>query len=366
MTRALRHDETTPNVNLGGTVPSLSVLVLNYNGLEELLECIQSMRFTDYQNFNLTVIDNGSTDGSVDYVRKAFPWVNIIEFDKNYGFGKAYNKAMSLVVSKYILLLNNDITASAPDWLSRMVLLAESSSDIGAVGPKLVMKNNPDRLDAVGGMVFRWMGCSPLGHGELDRGQYDHPPADVFYMGGGALLMSRELYNRLGGFDSNIFAYAEDLDLCWRLRLAGYRIAYCPEVVLLHKGSSLWRRSTSTKLRLSQQNFLYCCIKNYSRFSLLREVPILMLLNLWGSLGTSLIDRRADVFLAVLKSLTSNLLGLRKTLIARARTQRGRVVNEHSILAAMGRQRLMRISQIMTTRLNFTHESANPSIHKGL
>ena len=148
-------------------------MILNYNGREILLNCVSSLEKTSYTNFDIFVIDNASTDDSITRLRKFFPQVKIIQFDKNYGFCQAYNKASKIVDADYFLFLNNDITIVNSDWLSKMVKTIISEPLIGAVGSKLLLFDDSKILDNIGGTVYKWQGGVRIGFGEEDKNQYD-------------------------------------------------------------------------------------------------------------------------------------------------------------------------------------------------
>jgi GT2 family glycosyltransferase len=221
-------------------MPKIAVMILNYNGREILLNCVSSLEKTSYSNFEVFVIDNASTDDSLPRLRQFFPWVKIIQFDKNYGFCQGYNKASKIVDSDYFLFLNNDITILNFDWLSEMIKTIREPL-IGAVGSKLLLFENSKILENIGGTIYKWQGGVRIGFGEEDKGQYDKIPVNPFYVSGASLLIAKKLFLEVGGFDSIMFAYSEDLDLCWRLRLLGYKIQSCQRAVLLHRLSASWK-----------------------------------------------------------------------------------------------------------------------------
>ena len=229
-------------------LPKLSVIILNYNGLRWLATCLSSVAGTDYPNLDVYLADNGSTDSSVEYVQKNFPWVKVIPNEENLGFAEGYNRAIEKVNADYIVLLNNDTEVLNRDWIKHLVDAAFSDSMIAAVACKMVSMEDRSLLDSVGGMgIPFWRGFIDIGRGELDRGQYDREDFEPFAFCGGAALIKRSIFMRIGGFDGKFFLYVEDPDLSWRLRLSGYRVAFSPnaKVCLLYTSPSPRDRTRS-------------------------------------------------------------------------------------------------------------------------
>jgi len=165
--------------------PKVAVMVLNYNGIKWLHDCLSSIVQTEYPDLDVYLVDNGSTDSSVDYVRQSFPWVKMISNTTNLGFSEGYNRAVGKVESEYVLLLNNDTRILTPDWANLLVELAMEDPDIAAVACKMVSMDDHSRLDSVGGMgIPFWRGFVDIGRGECDTGQYDSGVEPLAFCGG--------------------------------------------------------------------------------------------------------------------------------------------------------------------------------------
>jgi len=245
--------------------PLVALMILNFNGVEWLKICLPSVEKSTYQNLDIYVIDNGSIDGSSEFVQSSYPRITLVRFSENLGFAEAYNRAIKHVQADYVLFLNNDTLVLNPKWIEALVDRAEGSSSIAAVGCKLVTMGDHQTLDSVGGMGIKyWRGFVDIGKYEIDGGQYDHPPVIPFSACGAAMLVRRAAFESVGGFDSTLYAYLEDVDLCWRLRLLGYEIVYEPLAKIAHyfSGTSGRKGIDAGKLYLSHRNLLRAIIKN--------------------------------------------------------------------------------------------------------
>jgi GT2 family glycosyltransferase len=260
--------------------PCVSVVIVHHRGVEQLLNCLESLFKTDYDNLQVFLVDNGSEDNSVDFVEKIYQ-LKIIRSETNLGFVGGNNLALKQVWGKFVVLLNDD-TEVAPDWLSRLVDVADSDSSIGAVQPKLLSLTAPRYFEyngCAGGMMDAY--GVPLCRGrvfdviEEDRGQYDST-SEIFWAGGAAILINREILNKTGLLDENFFAHMEEIDLCWRIRLLGYRILSVPSAIVYHLGGGT---SVPEKHYLKHRNNLVMMLKNYSNAGLLRFFSLRMALD---------------------------------------------------------------------------------------
>lgn len=244
----------------------ISVVILNWNGLNLLKEFLP--RVLDATNLELSeviVADNGSTDGSLNYVR----WLGLrtIEFPKNHGFAQGYNLALEQITTPYTVLLNSDV-APRPGWDEALYDYMESHSDCGAAQPKILSWHNPEKFEyagACGGFLDR--NGYPYCRGRIfstcenDSGQYQDP-IDVDWASGAALMVRTSLYRRVGGLDASFFAHMEEIDLCWRIRLAGYRVAVVPQAEVLHLGGGSLPMGNPRKTYLNFRNNLLLLHKN--------------------------------------------------------------------------------------------------------
>jgi GT2 family glycosyltransferase len=229
-------------------VPRVCIIVLNWNGKELLKDCLSSLfKLTDYPNYKVIVVDNGSTDGSVEYVKKNFPKADVLALDKNYGFPKGNNKGIKYALKKYkpkyILLLNNDTKIVQRDWLKKLIETAESDEKIGVVGCKLLY---PDKkIQFAGGSLFH----GHIGYREYDKGQYDKICRPEFITGA-CFLIKKSLIDSIGLLDETLGPlFYEDVDYCIRAKEKGFKVIYNGFIKLVHKESVSARKVDSTFIK---------------------------------------------------------------------------------------------------------------------
>jgi len=228
----------------------VSVIILNWNGLEDTIECLESLKKINYPNYEVILVDNGSKGNDVQVLEEKFgDYIHLIQNDKNYGYTGGNNIGMRYVVrdsaSEYVLILNND-TVVAPDLLDHMVQVAESDPSIGMVGSKVCYYDCHGRIQGVGGKVNMRTGqASLIGFKEIDTGQYD-TEQEVDYIFGCCLLVKTEAVRKIGLFDESYFCYWDETDYCFRARAAGYKVVYAPAATVWHKASlqvKVWDKS---------------------------------------------------------------------------------------------------------------------------
>ncbi len=247
----------------------LSVIILNWNGrnlLEQFLPA--ASRFTDSPDVRLIVADNGSTDDSVDWIRRNHPEVGIITLDKNYGFAEGYNRAIAAIPSEYTVLLNSDVEVTE-NWWRPLLDFMEKNPDVGACQPKIKSFRNRQFFEYAGaaGGYLDHLGY-PYCRGRLfdsiekDEGQYDASPADVCWASGAALMVRTDLYLSLGGLDPKFFAHMEEIDLCCRIHAAGFRVCAVPGSEVYHVGGASLSQGNPKKTYLNFRNNLLLLHKN--------------------------------------------------------------------------------------------------------
>lgn len=252
----------------------LGVIILNWNGLRLLRELLPGVsRDTVCDETDLIVADNGSTDGSVEWIRTACPEVRVLELDRNYGFAEGYNRAIKALEYPFVTLLNSDVETT-PGWWRPLVEYLETHKDAGAVMPKIRSFHRRDEFEyagAAGGAIDR-LGY-PYCRGRLfdcvekDTGQYDGPAVDVAWASGACLTLPREVYLRVGGLDARFFAHMEEIDLCARIWGAGLRCAVVTDSVVYHIGGASLEQGNPKKTYLNFRNNLLLIHKNMTRRS---------------------------------------------------------------------------------------------------
>jgi hypothetical protein len=250
----------------------ISVLVLNYNGKRFLEPCFKSILADATGDVEVVLVDNGSTDGSAELVRVLFPAVRVIRHEQNLGFARGYNEAVKQTNAGILVLLNND-TVVKPGWLKGLVapLLAEGNTTITT---SKVLFMGTDMVNGAGGMMTLWMGCRERLLGLPADDPQVNAVAHPFFAFGASMAIKREVFDQLNGFDEQMFAYGEDLDISWRARLAGYEITYTPESEVFHHFSGTWGVVNPTKLRMVTRHHLRVMIKCLSWTNLLHAIPV--------------------------------------------------------------------------------------------
>ncbi len=216
---------------------SVFIIILNHNGKEDTIECLESIRAQTYKNYKVCIVDNASTDGSQDYFKENFSWAMLIENETNLGFAEANNiaikQAMKMKLDS-VLLLNND-TKVAPDMLSELIKPMKVNLAIGIAGPKMYYYNRSDTLwFARGKMDWKTGVTSHIGGMEQDYGQYNEI-CDSDFISGCALLIHKNVINKIGLMDERYFYYQEDIDYCTKAIKAGFKCIVAPRAKLWHK-----------------------------------------------------------------------------------------------------------------------------------
>ncbi len=220
------------------TDPCVAIVIVNWNGREDTLACLDSLKRLEYSNYIVVLVDNASKDGTPEVIRQNFPEVVLIETGANLGFVGGNNAGMEYAFAHgadYALLLNND-TEVAPDFLRILVAAADSDPEAGIAGPTIYYYQHPEMIWFAGGEIDWRRGDSyTLGIGEIDRGQFGIEPHQVGYITGCALLIKRAVVERVGKLDPRFFAYYEETEWCVRVSQAGYKILYVPQAHIWHK-----------------------------------------------------------------------------------------------------------------------------------
>jgi len=249
----------------------ISAVVVNWNRAALLRNCLASLRKQTGVTLEILVVDNGSTDGSPEMVTKEFPEVRLICNQRNRGFCAANNQGISAAKGEYIALLNNDAEAE-PGWAAALLEVCETDAAIGMVASKILVYEDPSRIDKAGHLIYPDGQNRGRGTGAVDLGQFDHIEP-VLWPDGCAALYRTKMLRQIGGFDEDLFAYGDDAELGLRARIAGWGCLYTPfAVVRHHRGSTLGLRSLR-RLHLIERNRVLLAAKLF---------PVeLLLLNPW-------------------------------------------------------------------------------------
>ena len=241
----------------------VSAIVVNWNGKEILSGCLRSLLAQDYEDVEILVVDNGSEDGSQARVKSEFPTVKLIENSENLGFGPAVNKGFEKAEGDYFIFLNNDL-ALQPDCLRKLVVQLDSDSTVGAAIPKILYYSSSEKnaskenakINSYGVLInYTGIACPNL------IGQFDQPDLPLTESAcGGIFMLPREVYEKVGGFDDDLFLYHEDHDLSWRIRMMEWKLMVVPDSVCYHhynfnKGVLKFYRSEKNRLHILLKNF---------------------------------------------------------------------------------------------------------------
>lgn len=250
----------------------VTIIIPNYNGLHFMEPCMQALENQTFQDFDLLVVDNGSSDGSAAWLKEHN--IPSIFLEENTGFSGAVNVGIRAAKTPYVILLNND-TEAEPMYVEELVKAIEQSERIFSVSPKMVQMYHKELIDDAGDMysIMGWAYQRGVGQ---EIGRYDKP-CHVFSACAGAAIYRREVFDEIGYFDEMHFAYLEDIDVGYRAKIAGYYNRYCPQAVVYHVGSGTsGSKYNSFKVKLAARNNIYLNYKNMPSWQLfVNALPIL-------------------------------------------------------------------------------------------
>ena len=287
-------------------LPLVAVVILNWNGKNFLEKFLPYLFASTYPNKKIIVADNASTDGSVNFLQQYFPQVEIIIHPVNEGFAKGYNSALKKITAAYYVLLNSDVEVT-PGWIEPVIALMESDKKIAACQPKVMAYNNRQFFEyagAAGGWIDNF--GYPFSRGrifdevEKDMGQYDDV-APCFWASGAALFVKSVAFHAVGGLDEFFFAHQEEIDFCWRLQLAGYKIYVQPQSIIYHVGGGTLAKGHHLKVYLNFRNNLIMLAKNLSFTTALWKIPFRLGLDAMAA-WKELFAGNGGYFLAVVKA----------------------------------------------------------------
>ncbi|MDP3973674.1 MAG: glycosyltransferase family 2 protein [Candidatus Daviesbacteria bacterium] len=264
-----------------------TVIIPNWNGKDLLKTCLSSLRKQTFKDFMIVVVDNGSTDGSCEYVEKYFPEVNLIKLDKNYGFAKAVNKGIEISSSQYVVLLNND-TEVDPECLYYLIEAGKAKKEVGFVAAEMLNFYKRDIIDSAGDYIDVVGHANNIGLGEKD-GKKFNKEGFVFLATGGGSLFKREVFTKVGLLDEDYISYFEDVDLCLRAQLAGIKGWFEPRAKIYHIHKATARRNSKLTEYLQFRNMTQTIIKDF---------PISLLLNNFNWLKIFLVNLNTIRFLS--------------------------------------------------------------------
>ncbi|PKL48475.1 MAG: glycosyltransferase family 2 protein [Candidatus Riflebacteria bacterium HGW-Riflebacteria-2] len=242
-------------------MPVASIIILNWNGKHHLPDCLASLEQQTYRDFECVLVDNGSSDGSGDYIRQFYPWVKLVCLDKNSGFAAGNVIALSYCLGSYIITLNND-TILEPQWLEEIVKVADDNPLAGMIASRICSAKDHDIIDSLGIKIC----LDGMSRGAFRNQKYSalrEIPSEILCPSACAGLYRREMINQVGFFDESFFAYCEDTDLGLRCRRAGWKALLAEKAVVYHKYSASFGAFSPFKLYLVERNHFWTLFKNF-------------------------------------------------------------------------------------------------------
>ncbi len=325
-----------------------SVIVLNWNGRDLLLDCLKALDEQTSDSFETIVVDNGSTDGSVEAAREAFPHVTLIAEPENRGFCEGNNIAIAMAATELIVLVNNDAEV-APDFIERVIEHADREPEYGMYAARVLMFDRREVFDSTGLLVYPDGICRSRGWLEKDVGQYD-TSEEVIGPNGCAAVYRRTMLEDVGLFDESYFAYLEDLDLAFRGQLRGWRCLYLPDAVAYHKKSMTSGYHSAFKAYLVERNRIWNAIKLFP-LRLLALSPLYTVARYVGQAFGALTGRglssrfardysHAGLVWILMRAYAAALARLPEVWAERRRIQRSRRLGALAVYVLMRRHRL--------------------------
>jgi GT2 family glycosyltransferase len=315
-------------------VPTVAVIVVNLNAGAHLARTLEGLERQTVRPQRVILVDNGSTDGSLEGIAERFPSVELVQPGVNLGFAAGNNLAARMADDcEWVALLNPD-AFPRPDWLERLLAAADREAGYAMLTSTLVLAGDTDRLDGTGdvyhtsGLAFR------RDHGRM-AANVDRPTGEVFAASGAAALYRRDVFLEAGGFDERYFCYLEDVDLAFRLRLAGHRCLYVSDAVVEHVGSATTGRVSAFTIFHAHRNLVWTYVKNMPGALFWLYLPAHVFVNVAAVIGFSLHGQGR----AVLRAKRAALAGLPEMLAERRRLQRGRRAGALELRRLMGKGR---------------------------
>jgi len=304
-------------------LPLVSVVIVNFNGRQYLKKCLDSLLAGTYKNFEIILVDNGSSDGSMEFIRQNYPAIKIIDNKNNLGLAVASNKAAEVAQGKYLFFYNND-TIADEYLIEKLVNKMEGDSSIGICGCRTYTYDGKN-------IINEGVPCDIFG--------YPYGKGKPFYVDA-AIFIRKDLFYKIGGFDEKMFLYGEDRDICWRIWLYGYKVEVVKDAIFFHDSAcikeNLRQYQTSINKRfLGEFNALRSILKNYSLPALYFILPAFISINIAEMFIFLLKGQIKVIRQAYIKSYLENIRCLSDTLHKRSRIQRERAISDLKLMRNM-------------------------------
>jgi GT2 family glycosyltransferase len=253
--------------------PMVSIIVLNWNGKQYLETCLSSLERQTYKSIEIIFVDNGSHDGSLEFVRKRFPRVVILRHEKNLGFSQGVNSGIRISRGEFIATINNDAQADE-NWIQNLLNVIESGKCIGSCASKMMRFYDRNIIDSAGIIIYQNGNAYDRGREKKDTGQYDQQE-EIFGACAGAAIYRKKMLEEIGLFDEEYFAYFEDVDLSFRMHLFGWKCIYVPDAIVYHIHSATSKSSSPFKIFYIERNKLWNMWKYFPVHVLVLQFPFM-------------------------------------------------------------------------------------------
>ena len=317
--------ESNTIINKIGYQPSVSIIIINYNGKNYIKECLDSLKRLNYSNYEILFVDNASSDDSLKIVKQNYPLVRVIENNENLGFGLANNIGGQEANSEYLFFLNND-TKVDPNVLTKLIDVISKDRTIGICACKLMSYD--------GAQYFHTgIGCDIFGYPIVNK--------QVFYAEGSALMIRRSLFLSVGGFDTEYFMYHEDVDLAWRIQLIKYKIIPVTQAIVYHMGGGCVdnKSKENTYLKLfrlyhSERGNIRTLLKNYHFKTLMLVMPLYLLISISESL-IYLLNFKFNFVYCIIRAYYWNIINIGNIREHRKIVQSTRLITDTDLMKKM-------------------------------
>ena len=311
--------------------PDVSIVIVTWNGRPYLEACLTAVAAQQGVSAETILVDNASTDGTAAFVRERFPWVRLVELDRNRGFAGGNNAGVREARGRLVALLNND-TVADPGWLRALCRGIDEEARFALAASKIVYMHDATVIDSAGDGLLRWGGAFKRHHGAPAGAAVES--GEVFGVCGAACLMPKAVFDELGGFDDDFFASHEDVDLSYRARLLGYRCRFVADAVVRHHGSATLGRASRFAVFHGQRNLEWVYVKNTPGWLLVRTLPGHLLYNVVAAVHFT----RNGLGGVFVRAKIAALAGLPRALRKRAAIQRGRRVDTRTLWRQLERR----------------------------
>lgn len=312
----------------------VSIIIVNWNGKKWLERCINSLMKQSYHNYEIIFVDNASTDGSAEFVRKKYPRVIIIQNDQNYGFAKGNNIGFNNSKGEYVLLINSD-TESQVGLIEELLNAFDIIPNLASVQPKLVLMNNHSIIDSCGSFLTNTTFLYHYGNRKDQSLPKYNIPMPVYSHKGAVMMIKRKIIEKIHLFDNDFWCYYEETDFCHRAWIAGFECWYYPTTTVKHESGFTAIKFDEGKIQFHNfKNKLLCMIKNFEALTLLSILPIYFCINIILSIIWILQGKPRNAVIPY-KAIFWNIINIRATLKKRLTVQSNRKRSDRDVFKSV-------------------------------